>query len=207
MNIYSNIMNSTRPDDVFWLENKEHFDLLSDSTRLEIIELLLSPRSVADLAERMGVPRTRLYHHVNLMEDAGMIRVVETRPAGAQQEKVYQVAAYSFQPSKEYLRRAVPRDQARAIITSIFAATEADFVRSVEEGLVTLEDRKDARTILIRRGLMMVDAARLDEFIGELEALYARYDNSPDDLEAPFADDLQAIATVSLVYPSSRRIR
>jgi DNA-binding transcriptional ArsR family regulator len=88
MNIYSDIMNSTRPDDVFWLENKEHFDLLSDSTRLEIIELLLSPRSVADLAERMGVPRTRLYHHVNLMEDAGMIRVVETRPAGAQQEKV-----------------------------------------------------------------------------------------------------------------------
>ncbi len=192
---------------MFWLESDEHFDLLSDSTRLEMIELLLTPCSVAELADRMGVPRTRLYHHVNLMEDAGMIRVVETRPAGAQQEKIYQVAAYSFQPSKEYLDRADPRDKARAVITSIFGATEGDFVRSVEEGLVTLEDRRDARTILIRRGLMMLDAARLHEFIGELEALYERYDLHPGDRGEPFPDDVQAVATVSLVYPSSRRVR
>jgi DNA-binding transcriptional ArsR family regulator len=201
MNIHSE---SPRPDDNFWLETAEHFDILSDSTRLEIIELLIRPSSVAELAEQMRVPRTRLYHHINLLEEAKMIRVVETRQAGAQTEKLYQVSAYSFGPSDEYLDQALPREKAQAVLTSIFGATEADFIRSVEEGVLTFDDQSESRRMLIRRGLTLLDETRLHEFIAELEEVYAKYDI--DHLEN-IPDDAQVVATVSLVYPSARRMR
>ena len=195
-----------KPDETFWLETAEHFDILSDTTRLEMIELLMKPRSVRELAGEMGVPRTRLYHHMNLLEEAGMIRVVDTRPSGAQTEKVYQVAAYSFQPSREYLETADPREQAHAVLTSIFAATEADFVRSVAEGSASLDDHSSQRKMQIRRGLLLLDEARLHDFITELDAVYEKYDIDHDTLD-DLGDDIQVIATVSLVYRSARSIR
>jgi len=195
-----------KPADTFWLETSEHFDVLSDSTRLEILELLIKPRSVRDLAEQMGVPRTRLYHHMNLLEEAGMIRVVDTRPSGAQTEKLYQVTAYSFQPSQEYLQTADPREKAHAVLTSIFAATEADFVRSVAEGTASLDDRSPRRKMQIRRGLLLLDESQLHDFIAELEAIYEKYDFDHEALD-DLPDDIQVIATVSLVYPSARSFR
>ena len=199
-----NADDGSRPAEVFWLQTPEHFDVLSDSTRLEVIELLMRPHSVAELADQMRVPRTRLYHHINLLEDAGMIRVVDTRQAGAQTEKLYQVSAYSFQPSKEYLDRALPREKAHAVLTSIFGTTEGDFVRSVEEGAVTFEDQSASRRMHVRRSLMVLNGERLHDFIAELEAVYAKYDT--DDLE-DIPGDAQVVAAVSLVYPSTRRIR
>jgi DNA-binding transcriptional ArsR family regulator len=196
-----------KPAEVFWLETNEHFDLLSDSTRLEIIELLIRPRSVAELAERMKVPRTRLYHHVNQLEEAGMIAVVDTRPAGAKTEKIYQVSAYSYQPSKEYLSRALPREKAQAVLASIFGATEADFIRAVEEGVVDFEVKTASRRMHIRRGLLLLNESRLHEFIAELEALYERYEIDTDDLDGPPPDDVEVVGTISLVYPSARSIR
>jgi DNA-binding transcriptional ArsR family regulator len=201
-----NSSGSARPAEVFWLETAEHFDILSDSTRLEMIELLARPHSVAELASQMRVPRTRLYHHINLLEEAGMIRVVDTRQAGAQTEKLYQVSAHAFQPSKDYLDKALPREKAQAVLASIFGTTEADFIRSVEEGTVTFEDQSASRRMHIRRGLLLLDEARLHEFIAELEEVYSKYDTATDDLDS-IPDDAQVVATVSLVYPSARRIR
>lgn len=193
------------PQDVFWLESTEHFDLLGDATRLEIIELLIAPASVAELAERMSVPRTRLYHHVNLLEQAGLIRVVDTRQSGVQVEKIYQVAALSFRPSKEFMRTALPRDKAQAILKSIFGSTQVDFIRSVETGEALLEDPAEARQTHFGRSLLRLTPDRLHAFITELEALIERYDASPPP-ETDLSPDLKVIGVLSLVYPSSRRI-
>ena len=57
-------------------------DLMSEVThpiRGMILRRLKEPRTVADLAALLDVPITRLYHHVNRLVDAGLIRVVATR--------------------------------------------------------------------------------------------------------------------------------
>lgn len=193
------------PQDVFWLESYEHFELLGDATRLEIIELLMAPATVAELAERMNVPRTRLYHHVNLLEQAGLIRVVDTRQSGVQTEKIYQAAARNFRPSKEFMRTALPRDKAQAIIKSLLGSTQADFIHSVESGAALLEDPAEARQTHFARNLLRLSPDRLHEFILELESLIQRYDTLPLP-EAEASSDLKVIGVVSLVYPSSRSI-
>jgi DNA-binding transcriptional ArsR family regulator len=191
------------PQDVFWLESYEHFELLGDATRLEIIELLMAPATVAELAERMNVPR--LYHHVNLLEQAGLIRVVDTRQSGVQMEKIYQAAARNFRPSKEFMRTALPRDKAQAIIKSLLGSTQADFIHSVESGAALLEDPAEARQTHFARNLLRLTPDRLHAFILELEGLIERYDTPPLP-EAEASSDLKVIGVVSLVYPSSRSI-
>lgn len=61
-------------------------------------------RTTRQVAEILGEPPTRLYHHVNLLERAGLLRLVETRPNRGATEKYYEVAA----PRAGARRRASP---------------------------------------------------------------------------------------------------
>lgn len=199
----NNYIDNHSPKDVFWLESNEHLELLGDATRLEIIELLMMPASVAELAERMKVPRTRLYHHINQLEQAGFIRVVGTRQAGLQTEKIYRAAAHHFQPSNEFMQTALPREKAQAILKSIIGSTQVDFIRSVESGEAPLEDSEEARRTHVSRRLLLLTPERLHEFITELEALLERFEVNP--LPAvEFPSELMVIGVLNLVYPSSR---
>lgn len=77
------------------------FEVLNNTTRFRIIRYLEDPRSIKEVAELLDVPPTRLYYHFNLLEEAGIISVVETRKAGAMLQKVYRANARGFRPSKE----------------------------------------------------------------------------------------------------------
>jgi DNA-binding transcriptional ArsR family regulator len=189
-----------QPVDVFWIHDEETFGLLADPTRLEILELTMVPRSVTEIAEAMGVPRTRLYHHVKLMEEAGMIAIAETRQTGALTEKVYQAAAKSYQPSETFLGNAAPRQRADALISSILNATRADFVRAVDEGIAGLGDRDGKRTVSLARRLMRLEPERLDALVTELEELLNRYSEDSD------SEDAITVGVLSVVHPSSRRL-
>lgn len=189
---------------MFWIDRVEHLDLLADSTRLEIIENLFTPEAVAEVASRMGVPRTRLYHHIKLLEEAGMIRVVATRRSGAQTEKLYQATALNFRPSPAFMAKALPREKAQAVVRSIFASTEADFVRAVDTGVAILEDDPSARQTHLGRRLLVLDRERLHRLINELEELLDRYDPEPEQLTGPTAEGETVVGVLTLVYPSSR---
>jgi DNA-binding transcriptional ArsR family regulator len=185
--------------DVFWIDDTETFEILGDPRRMEIIELSMTPRSVTEMAEILGVPRTRLYHHINLLERAGIIAVASTRQSGAVTEKLYQATAHSFQPSEKLMETAQPREQALAVIGSIFSSTQADFVRAVEMGLISFTDRKERRRVSIGRQLLRLTPQRLHELIGRVEELLA--DFSEDDESS---EDAEAVGVLFLIHPSSR---
>lgn len=184
--------------EVFEIEDAETFEMLADPSRVEMLERLHHPASVGELAEDMGVPRTRLYHHVKLLEEAGMIRVVDTRRKGAMEEKVYQVAALSFRPSRAFIREAQPREAAAAVADSIFAVTRADLVRSFDEGVASFDRGEGGRrSLMLTRTSLQLTEERLDAFIAEFEQLVERY--SDDDADG------RAVAVMAAIYPSSRR--
>lgn len=187
-------------DDVFWIDDAETMEMLADGTRLEIIENLYQPRSVTELAAAMEVPRTRLYHHVNLLEQAGLITVFERREVGAITETVYRVAAKNFQPSQKFLDEVDPSDQAVAILDSLFASTKADIVRAVRTEEMTLDEARVRRYASMGRRLTRLTPTRLGELVTELEALLQRFDVEDEDPEAI------TVGVLHVVYPSSRRL-
>lgn len=66
------------------LESIEQLNVFADPTRVEIIEQLrIEPCSPQQLAKRLNVQRTRLYHHFGILEKHGFIEVTaETRKRG-----------------------------------------------------------------------------------------------------------------------------
>jgi DNA-binding transcriptional ArsR family regulator len=70
---------------------------MADSLRATILDLLLErAATVAELAIAVGRPKSTVAHHVNVLVDAGMLRVVRTRRVRAVDERYYGRTARTF---------------------------------------------------------------------------------------------------------------
>jgi predicted transcriptional regulator len=68
---------------------------LSSPLRLEILGLFTNPEplAIADMARLMGRSAGSLYHHVGLLEKAGLLKRTGTRPKGKRHEALFQSEA------------------------------------------------------------------------------------------------------------------
>lgn len=89
--------------DEFEITTLEQLELLSGDMRIRILQASTKPATVAEIAEYLGVPNTRLYYHVNQLSEAGLLVHVDTRKSGARLEKVYRAVARKFGPSADLL--------------------------------------------------------------------------------------------------------
>jgi len=69
---------------------------LLDPTRLRILRALEHPDSAAGLARRLGVPRQKLNSHLRLLEDDGLVELVEERKKRNCTERVMRAVARSY---------------------------------------------------------------------------------------------------------------
>jgi len=71
-------------------ESIELMKVLSDPRRMQILELAVDPITVKELADAMEEKPSRLYYHVNKLQETGMLKVVDTKQTGNLVEKYYQ---------------------------------------------------------------------------------------------------------------------
>jgi DNA-binding transcriptional ArsR family regulator len=84
-------------DDVLVVRESEQLRALGDDLRSEIVVLLReNAHSTTELAEKLGLPKGTVGHHVKVLEKAGLIRVVRTRQVRALTEKLYGRTARLF---------------------------------------------------------------------------------------------------------------
>jgi DNA-binding transcriptional ArsR family regulator len=65
---------------------------LAHPIRLKLLEYFAEPRTTMQVAALMGEPPTRLYHHVNALERAGILRLKNTKQVRGTTEKYYEIA-------------------------------------------------------------------------------------------------------------------
>ncbi len=107
------------------IENKRLAVVGADPLRLRIDEALRYPArqlTAKELAARLGVAPNSLYYHLRKMEEVGIVRVVEERPAGRVTERVYAADEnkVSFDPAKP--------EQLAALYGSLIALAQARVV-------------------------------------------------------------------------------
>ncbi len=85
-------------DNVYTVTNLEQIKALADPLRLRIMEVLRcgSLLTTKQIAVQLEEKPTKLYHHVELLESLGLIRLVETRQVRGIVEKYYQSVAKSI---------------------------------------------------------------------------------------------------------------
>jgi predicted ArsR family transcriptional regulator len=118
------------PEEAF-ITDPSQFESLNSPTRIRILKLCTESLSVRQIADRLGVPPTRLYYHVNLLEDAGFLQVVHTRKSGARTEKLYRVAGRSITAGPDLIHNVDDIEAAAKALASIViepARIEAEHV-------------------------------------------------------------------------------
>ncbi|MCB0968053.1 MAG: helix-turn-helix domain-containing protein [Ilumatobacter sp.] len=165
----------------------DDLDLLAElthPTRSRVIRALKQPATVADVAEQLDMPVTRLYHHVNRLEQLGFIRVVATRRVAAVTERRYQVVAKSFRVADELFRSTDPAELAVAL-GSLFDVAKLRFQREVEHGDALRAAEREQHSLL-SLGAAHMTPGRRDELLDRLRAVIEEFesDTTRDDPDA-----------------------
>ncbi len=85
---------SSKKTETYTIADVSQLKALSHPLRLKILETIaLEPMTTKQVAIKLDEKPTRLYHHVAALEDAGLIRLVSTRPVRGTTEKYYQAVA------------------------------------------------------------------------------------------------------------------
>lgn len=162
---------------------------LAHPLRLRIMESFAEgPRTTKQVAELLGQPPTRLYHHVAALERAGLIRLKATRKNRGATEKWFEAVggvmagADAGRGSKR--RSNGGRAARRALALTILAQSRQEVVaamaaRGGERAILTrlIVVTPPARLAEIRRRLL----AMLDELREEFEREDAESEPAPDE--------------------------
>lgn len=89
--------------DVIEIDDEILLDVLQDPMRTRVMRHLASPKSVRELAAELGVPASRLYHHLHLLQRHGAVEVIEQRSTAGRTENIYRslIRSYRIAPSLE----------------------------------------------------------------------------------------------------------
>jgi DNA-binding transcriptional ArsR family regulator len=84
-------------DETLAFQSPEQFRALFEETRLRIVDLLLErAATVTELAAVLSKPKGTVGHHVSVLADAGLIRVVRTQKFRAIEAKFYGRTARTY---------------------------------------------------------------------------------------------------------------
>jgi DNA-binding transcriptional ArsR family regulator len=175
-------LGAIQPEDVFIIDSLETLKVVADPLRLKILELLRgAPHTVKQLGAALRTPLKKLYYHVNLLEEHGLIRVASTRVVSGIIEKQYQVTAYRLSVDRALL---APDDTAGdsldAFLSMILDHAKSEIKKSVRAGLIEVSENKSLqqRGLLLGRRWIRMSPARADEFLLRLKELEREFETA-----------------------------
>ena len=155
--------------DEFVVEDLETFRVIDNPLRQRIMHVARSGRSVKEIAAVLRLPVTRLYYHVNMLEEAGLLEVEEVRKSGAQLERVYRSRRGTVVPSPDFVESlGDPQEAARVLAGALFDNTRVEVEAVLEKNL----GDQEAFGTLARMVLQLPDAAAT-RFAEQIETLAA----------------------------------
>lgn len=156
---------------ISYFDTLEQLDVLSAPFRVQILDVFARPSTVKEAADRLAVPVTRLYYHVNLLLDHGFLEVVEEREVGSLVERKFAVTADSFRPSEQFLDRYGAEGRLEGI-KLLFRSAEAGIESAAANGLL---DVIDGERSTLSFSQFRLTPERRREFVSKLNELLTEY--------------------------------
>lgn len=175
------------------IDDVEALKIYFDPLRLRIVqEIADEARSIHAIAHALQVPFTRMYYHINLLEKAGFIRLVEVRRgAGAIEEKYYRVAARFFSVNRRLMTAGTPAGDAGldTVIETVLDETKRSIYESVKAGLIdTTQRAPHPDALLIVRAVFALSPRQIIDFQTRLRALILDFNNERLEAGSPIRD-------------------
>lgn len=129
-----------QPIEELWLHDIETIKIYADPRRLEIIKLMQKPTTVKEISDRLDIAPSKLYYHIKLLRDHGLIQEVGHNIESGIVEKIYQVRARHFKMVNPLINAEVPPEAADALISSMLDETAQAFRQTL------LHEKRDGRS-------------------------------------------------------------
>lgn len=86
--------------DIYYINDLEKLKALANPLRVDIITTLgTTKQNSQQLAKKLKINRTRIHYHLNILEEMGFIKVVDTDVVNGIIQKYYLPTAHAFVPS------------------------------------------------------------------------------------------------------------
>lgn len=162
------------------IDDLETLKALSDPLRLDILKHVgVQNRkqercTVKQLGKMLGMPPTKLYYHVKMLEEHGLLVVGETKVVSGIIEKHYQVCAMNIGVSQDLMAQSDPGDR-KGQIDQIFKSVEdltTNAVQSLRTSLSTIfeEVKIEKEEGIPAREQIALDVSSFDLFLTREEA-------------------------------------
>lgn len=194
------------PAAAFTVDDLETLKILADPLRLRIIELLAKPRTVKQIAADLDIPPTKLYYHVNQLEQKNLIVTVDTRIVSGIIEKRYQVAAKSFHIKKGLLSPGADGtdDGLSITLNTLFENAKSEIHESVQAGVIDLlsaDDDDECEPLAMFQGRLRLYKEQLSAFQARLNALVKEFQELS---HTPENSSGQTYKMLYVLYPTVR---
>ena len=185
------------------ISDVETLKAISDPVRLRILETMVTAAdeawTVKRLAKALGTNTTKLYHHINILEERDLIRVAGTRVVSGIIETSYRISAMSIRLDRSLLSGAGAdvRSSVHDVLAVVFDSVRDEIERGLASGMVKSED--DPLRELLVRGLTMLHPDRAAELRRRLRELLEEFDTDDPSKVEPGAVPFGYLIAI---YPS-----
>ena len=161
------------------IDRLEQARIMAHPLRMRLLEAFCrEPMTTMQAAVALGLPPTKLYHHVAALERVGLVRLVRTRKKRGTTEKYYQTVAHRFVVDRRLFEVSAAAEETlnglNAISASWLEDTAAELKQSIADKLIQPGNR-DKRALLARLHISTTPE-RFALLQRKLEALLAEFD-------------------------------
>ena len=168
---------------VVTLTDLDQIKLLAEPIRLRLLAAFGEEKTTKQVAQALGEKPTRLYHHVEALERAGLIVLTRTAPNRGTTEKYYQAIARAFRGEFGVIPGAPVGGELASVVRTMLATTADEAEHVLATGKAQALSDEGVLGFLE----LQIGARRASEVQRELMALLDRLrDEEPD---APADDD------------------
>jgi DNA-binding MarR family transcriptional regulator len=190
------------------IDNLKALQVLSHPLRAQLLDHFdAEPQTVKQVAARLGVTANKLYYHVKLLEEHGLLALVETRTVGNLLVKLYQTAAERFEVDQNLLSFSTHegREQAEQLVVTSLDATRQDLLRSMEARRIRREQGEELRPTqaTVSRVVSRLSEAQAAAFTQRLCALLQAFGDADQAGQEPGGAHLETYALSVAYYVST----
>ncbi len=168
-----------QPAEEMIISNVESMKVVADSNRLRIVEVLADkPLTVKQIAHQLGTSPTKLYYHINLLEEHGFIVVTSSRIVSGIIEKQYRAAACSLKIDRSLLsfNGGDLNEGVDTLLSAVFEAARQDIRRGLRRGAIKLgEGNPEENNTVLGRTLARMAPEQFKSFKDKLAALIREF--------------------------------
>ncbi len=216
------MMSEIKVEEHVLIEDLEVLKVLSDPTRHEIMNHVGEENkrgnycTVKQLAKIMGVATTKLYYHIKMLEEHGLLLVGDTRVVSGIIEKQYQVVAHNISFSQNALMsHDGPKDEALEEMFKSIEQIVGGSIANLRTSLSTIyaEKRREKEggeparkqvSMHIERDDFLLTYAQAEEFKSRLAALLEEFRPTSDE-NAKNTEEMLYFEVTQMFVPQYQR--